>query len=262
VQLYPTVKSQRDSFKMLDPKHKRPVKQQLVDIKGEVVERADTVKGVEQAPDQYAVLPKAGVDALALLGKTTVAAPRGFCSLDTIPFTLAQGTYAVVPNSKVPGSDGPVNIIWNGLRDNELAYVTEITMRAGSPDRIVVFWADQEALYATALPYLEDVNPPTGHRFTVDAKQAKVFGQFLGTNEEYAPAAFEHGAFKSEHKRLRAEAVQAAIEGKEFSVPAQAEEPAEAPDLMAALEAAVSAAKAPPKKRPAKKTTSKKAVKA
>lgn len=252
VSLFPTVSSSKDSFKTLDS-NGEPVRRLYIDTKGKVVEQDKTQKGVEVAPGQFVVVPPAGLDALSRLGKTVVAPPRGFHPKASIPFILGRGTYAVVPNPKVPGSEGPVNLIWNGLRDGDLAYSTEITMRTGSPDRIVVFHADDTALYATEFPYLADTNPPTGHQFTVDAKQAKLFQQFIATSEDYEVTPFEHGSFVSEHKRLRAEAVQAAIEGKEIVVPAAVEEPDTAPDLMAALEDAVAKAKAPPKKRAAKK---------
>lgn len=253
VQFWPTVSSKSgDSFKMLDPKHKRPVKQVLHDVKGKPVDRDATLRGVEQN-GKIKVIPPKALTAISELGMTKIAKPHKFVQVDTIPFTLSQGAYEVVPNPKVDGSPGPVKLLRDGLRASGLAYVTEITMRSGAADRIVAVWANADGLYATLLPHKQDVQSH-GYDFGAeDSKAGKVFQQFLEVSD-YEVGVFDHAEFESEHTRLREQAVRSAIAGKDVVVPDQPDAVLdEAPDLMAALEAAVSAKKAPPKKPRAKK---------
>lgn len=251
VKLYPLAGSAKnESFRQLDPKHGQPVKQQLVDVKGKVVPRDKIVKGHQTAPDAFVQLSGAALDNIALRERTKIMQPKQFSPRASVPLQLGKQTYAVVPDKKVAGSEGPVNIIWNGLRDNDLVYASELTMRAGSRDSIVVFYADEHGLWATTLPFVTELKDVPTHEFKVDAKQAAVFAQFVSMT--YEVGEFDHASYVSEYKVRRDAAIEAALSGDPVPQPTADVEPADAPDLMAALEAAVSSQKAPKKKAAAK----------
>lgn len=260
VKLFPLVGSTRnDSFRMLAPTDHKPVIQKLVDTKGRTVDRDKTLKGVEdpREPGKFVALNNAALDAIALRERTKIAAPKKFSPRASVPFLVGQGTYMVVPED---GSEQAVQIIWNGLADGDLVYVTEMTMRAGAPDSIVVIHAEADGhLYATKLPYMTQLKPVNAPQLAVDKKQAKVFATFV--DQTYEVAEFDHADYVSEHKQRRDAAIKAALAGETYVAPeGDVEAPPEVPDLMATLEAAISEAKRPPKR--AAKKPAKKAVKA
>ena len=259
VKLYATVASaSADSFRMLAPESGVPVKQQLIDPStGEVVERSDTLKGVEVSKDKYVALDKAAVDAIALRERTQIAAPRSFCPLGTVPLGLATKRFAVRPNDKVPGAEVPVGILWNGLLASGLAYVTELTMRSGSRDTILILHADEEGLWASSLPYITEVKPLPEFRFERDEKAANLFAQFVQTS--YATEDFDHHAFESQYTARREAAIAAALKGEPVEVAQEATPAKDAPDLMALMEAQV-AAKGPTGKKPKARKPAKKAA--
>lgn len=248
VELHPLVGSTKnESFKMLAPTDHKPVKQTLLDTSGRTVEREKTLKGVEDPSEhgKFVALDNAALDAIALRERTKVAVAKSFAPRATVPFRTGQETYAVVPKE---GSEQGVQIIWNGLREAGLVYVTEMTMRAGQRDSIIAIHAeDDRRLYATKIPYMTQLKPIRAPQMQVDKKQAKLFATFV--EQAYEVADFDHAMYVSEYKQKRDAAIKAALAGETYVAPeGEAAQAPDVPDLMAALEAAVDQAKRPPKR--------------
>lgn len=231
VGLYPRVKSRSgESFKTLAP-NGEPVKQLLVDSDGEVVERANTQKGVEVGPDQYKPIPPTALEALAALERTEVAAMKGLVSKDSIPFEFTVQSYTVAPDKKVPGAKLAADQLWNGLRGGDLAYITQITMRAGQRDAILAVYATDEGLRGVTLPFLAELHE------VVEAEAPEVDeaaqAQFAGAD---VPA-FDHATFDSRWRETRATAIELALDGKDLPAPTPAavEAPAAKPNLTGIL---------------------------
>lgn len=262
VRLYPRVKSRSsESFKTLAPTNQQPVKQQLVDTDGTVVERADCIKGVPVGKDTFSPLTPEAVESINSAERSVMLEPERFCPLDTLPISLTQTAYAVVPDEKVPGSDQPAGILWNGLRETGLALLTQIVPRAGSRDSILALWADEHGLHASALPYASELNDAPSWEPIEDEAAAQTFEAFV--EQKYADISgdFEHEAFTSVYKEHRAEIVQAALKGEKIEVPEIAQAQAATPDLMAAMQASIADTKgqAPKAKKAAKKPAKKQA---
>ena len=258
VKAYNVTKSRAsDSFKTLAP-NGEPVKQVLVDSNGEAVVRAECGKGVEVAKGTYAALAPEAVEAIQSAERTGSLEPSHFCDLDTVPITLATGSFRFLPNDKVPGAEKSVQTLWNGLRASGKAMVAEWTPRAGSRDSIIVLYADEQGIAGVQLPYAAELNDLPKFEPVEDEKAAQMFSQVIEAS--YEARDFNHEEHASTWKARRDAAVEAALEGK----PVEAAAPAEAagtPDLLAAMAAALDEGEPTKKKKaPAKSKAKKEAV--
>ncbi len=262
VRLYNRLNSKRGGggFRMLAPTDGLPVRQVLRDTDGNDVERSDTLKGIEVTKDEFVALSPEAVEAIGSMERSISVEPKAFSPIDSIDLSLASATYWVVADKDVPGADQPVEILWNGLRAGKLAYVTQVTMRAGSSDVVVALYAkDDGYLYAAAIPFADQLNEPPETKFEVNTKAEKVFSQFVEATHDEILGDFDPEQFSSEAGARRDAAVEAVLDGKTMMLP-EAPKTASAPDLMAALEGAVKDADKPGTKTSAKKAKTKAAA--
>lgn len=238
VQLFGRVKDRKGiSFRQLDPKHKQPVTQQLVDIKGKVVNRDTLLKGVPNG-ETFVALNEDQATSIASAERSGVLTPDSFSPLASIDLSLAISTYAVRGDSKVAGSEKSVQTLWNGLHDMGLAYVSTITMRSGSRDAIIVFYATDTDLLAATLPFQAELNDVPAFVPQANSTQADLFRLVVG--DDIAP--FDLTAFESEYAARRDAAVEAALKGKKVAPKKVAPKKEAAPsDLEAALMASLAA---------------------
>jgi non-homologous end joining protein Ku len=230
------------SFRMLAPNTGNPVAQQLVDSEtGAVVERAETRKGVEVAKDTYEALSDEQVALIEDGAKTQLAELRQFAPLDTIDWTLATATYAVRADDKVPGSASAVNILWNGLQSTGLAYLTQMSMRAGS-DVILAIYADEGGMWAATLPFEHVVYDVPEPSFEPDPKARALFAQVVEAHYGDQVKGYDPADYASEAKARRDAVVAAVLAGSEVEAPEAKPVPA-APSLMDLMAASVEGAK-------------------
>jgi non-homologous end joining protein Ku len=239
-----------DSFKTLAPSGE-PVKQVYVDANGEVVDRAECLKGVEVGKDKWRALPPEAVEAITEAERSVTLEPASFSERESVPLHLATGHFRLVPNTKIPGAEGPAGILWNGLRSSGRVLVTEWTPRSGSRTAILVVHADADGLNANTLPYATDFNDVPEHAFEVNEQAEAMFGQFVEQN--YALDDFSLEAFEDRYSKRRQEIIAKALAGEEIEVAELAPTAAPAPDLMAAMAASISGAKAKKSKTGTKK---------
>lgn len=260
VRAYPLVKSRSaQSFKTLAP-NGLPVQQVLVDSNGEPVERADTSKGVEVSKDKYAALDPAAVEMIQSAERSEFLDVIQFAPKSSVPLQLATGHFRLVPDEKVAGSAGPVNILWNGLTATERALVTEWVPRASSRDSLLVVHADIYGLTANTIPYVSELQDVPEWKPESDDKAQSTFQQFIEA-QDYDLDDFAHAAHESNYEARRAAAIEAALKGEVIEAPTAPTPDAQAaPDLMAAMAGALDKAKPSGKKAPAKKRTKAKAA--
>lgn len=261
VSVYPLIKSKAaESFKNLCPCHQQPVIQPTVcAVDGTKLEKDDLHKGVKAGASIVPVDP-AAVEAIKNAERSETLPILALPKVEGVPLHLSTGQYRVVPNGKVPGSEQPVEILWNGLRASERALVTEWITRAGSRNALVAIHADLYGLTANTLPYVGDFHVDTPeHKFSENEQAAQMFEQFAAA-QGVDMDDFTHTKFIDAYGERRAELVEKALAGQpiEIANAPQAAAPA-VPDLMAAMQASLDAV-AKPKKAPAKSKA--KAVKA
>lgn len=201
-------------------------------------EPTETKKGWEVAKDKLAVIPTEAVEQLKESGTNLLEIER-FAPRASIPFVFSKSVYRFVADAKVAGSEGPVNIIWNGLLASErVAVIDGWIARAGSTPTTLVIHADEVGLLGNTLPYLTDLkDAPTG-TFTKDEKAAAMFEQFVDLN--YLVEDYDIGLYTDTYAEKREALIAKAIAGEEIVTDAPAEAPKPAgPDLMAAMAAAL-----------------------
>lgn len=246
---YNTVKSRSgESFKTLDPKDLQPVRQLLVDHEGNEVDRAATRKGVELSRGNITPLDPAAVEAIQAVERTDTIEPLNFAPMDSVRAVMhmALGFWSLVPNEKVPGADGPAEILWNGLKASGRGLVATFVPRAGSRDQLLVVHADEYGLNGSLLPFADEIaDDIPRHVYAENEQAAQMFDQFVGLN--YTTDDFTHTAYESEHRKRRAEAIEAALKGETIAVAAPAESKPAVPDLMAAMQASLEQAGTKPK---------------
>jgi non-homologous end joining protein Ku len=209
-------------------------------------------EGLEVAKGKLAVIPSEALDALKESATTVVEIER-FAPRASIDFSFSKSLYRFIADPKVPGSEGPVNILWNGLLEGEYAAVIDGWIsRGGSNPQTLVLHADDAGLRGNTLPYLTDLrDAPTG-AFTQNEKAAAMFEQFVAIN--YTVADYDVSAYTDTYAEKREALIAQAIAGKEITVEETAAAPTgAAPDLMAAMEAALGGAGAKPKPKGGKK---------
>lgn len=242
-----------DSFKTLD-QDGEPVKQILVDHNGQEIDREDTQKGFATAKDTYVILPPDALEAIKDADSTKNLEIDRFCPLDSVPLYLSRAAYRVVPDPKIPGSEGPAGILWNGLKDSGRALVTEWVPRSGARDDILVIHADEYGINANALPYFEELRDVPEAMYEPNPQAAEMFEQLV--TAQYRTDAWAHTAYTSSYAERRKAAIEAAIAGEPIVVSEVVAPKAVAtPDLMAAMAAQLGATA--PKPAAAKKPRAK-----
>jgi non-homologous end joining protein Ku len=254
---FPLVQSRAGgSFKSLCPCHHLPIKQHKVcSNTGEVVDNGDLLKGVETAKDQFAVLDPDAVEFIrSSEGSDTVEVER-FAPRGSLPLTYALGRYRLVPNEKMPGSEGPVGIFWNGLMATERAAVVPgFVPRSGSRDQLAVIVADVYGLDLLTLPFQSELRAPPEWAPETNEQAGAMFEQFT-EQAGYTMDDFSWPAYESGYEARRSEAIEKALKGEIVTVDAGATPKPAVPDLMAAMQAAL--ASTPAKKPAAKKPRAK-----
>lgn len=248
VQLYGRVKDRSgSSFRQLDPKKQQPVSQLLVDVNGHKVARDKLLKGVPNG-EGFKALSEAQAKAISEAERSVVLTIDTFAPLSTIDLSFSLSTYAVRGDVKSPGSEKSVNTLWNGLHETGLAYVSTITMRSGSRDAIIVFYATDTDLLAATLPFVQELQDVPAFTPQVNSTQADLFRLVVG--DDVAP--FEQEKFTSTYLTRRQAAIDAALSGDETAPAVEAKDEPDVPsDLEAALLASVAVKRA--KSKPTKK---------
>jgi non-homologous end joining protein Ku len=248
VELYSRVKKARnESFTNLAPSGQQVESRKFDPATGEQIESEQVRKGVKVGPHEYAVMTDEALEQIKSGTKTTVVAPEQVVRKESIAMDLAIDRFAVRP---AEGQEGNVSLLWNGLRVGELAYCSQVSMHGGH-DSVLVFYADENGLWAALLPFEDELYPLPTHSFDTNDQAGEMLAAQLLGDEDEAPD-FDHSAFESEYRARRQAAIDAVIAGEEVVVQEQVEEPKDTPDLLAALQAA--AAQPKPKKSSAKST--------
>lgn len=244
VRFYPRVKSRSgESFKLLSPAG-APVVQRYLDPDENAYEKGELGRGYQVARGDIRPLDDDALEMIASAERSGVLEPERVCPRSEVDLTLARDAYVVIPDDKVPGSDKPVGILWNGLRANEQVMILPgFTARAGSRDSVCVLHADDEGLYASTLPLADELHTELpAVELTHDEEAEGVFAMFCET-VDLAQDTFDLAAYESAYKQRRQAAIDAALKGEKVEVPEVAQAKEAVPDLMAAMQAATAGKK-------------------
>jgi non-homologous end joining protein Ku len=245
VALYSRVKKQRnESFRNLAPSGK-PVQSQYIDpdtgvtFDKDLIRKGAQIKGGKSP--EFAVMTPEAMEEISSGVKTEVAKPEQFVPLSSLDLSLGIDRYAVRPDDRVAGADQSVNIVWNGLRESGLAYVSQVSVNGGH-DGLLALYANDDGFWAVMLPFDDELYSFPDYEFTEDQKAADLFAKALDSTYADQQSAWVHSEFSSEYRSRRKAAIEAVIAGQPVAAKAPVKSEASVPDLMAALEAAVEVA--------------------
>lgn len=239
VKLYSaTVASERISFNLLRQKDGSRVKQQYVAVNdGEIVERAEMIKGYEFAKGQFVQF---NADELkALEDTTTHSIDIGqFVPLDSVDPVYFDGTYYLAPDK---GGAKPYSLLATALRKAKQCAVGRWISRG--KEHIVVIRPIDEGLAMHQLHFQAEVRHIKDlglEPATVSEPELKLAQQLI---DHLAAKRFDPNEFHDEFKGRIEAAIQKKVQGKEISlseVPV-ASSNGNVIDLMAALRMSIDA---------------------
>src|SRR5262245_25851931 len=115
VKVYTATSSKTLRFNMLDAQHRQRLKQQLVSTTGEVVERAQTLRGYEYTRDQYVVLTEEELKALESRSDGTIAIAE-FVPIEKVDPIYFEKTSFLGPDK---GGQKAYRLLQQALRDGK-----------------------------------------------------------------------------------------------------------------------------------------------
>ncbi len=269
VKLYSATSPKTVRFHQLSGKTGARIKQKRVDpTTGEEVAFEDIIKGYEITPDRYVTIAPEELEALDPKATRTVDIEE-FVDLVDIDPIFYDHNYYLAPTA---GGAKAYKLLLDAMREAGKVGIGRVVLR--SKQQLCGLRPAGDALTLTTMLFGDEVLAPDrideldalGDAEASD-RELKMAQQLIAS----LSADFEPTKYRDEYRDRVLELIERKAAGEEIAVQPQAEEPAAAPDLMAALEASLaamrpegeeeqapakpkSAAKRkPPAKKPAKK---------
>jgi DNA end-binding protein Ku len=230
----------------------------------------EIVKGYEISPGRYVVVTPEELERLDPK-KTRTIDIEDFVDLDEIDPLFYEHPYYLAPDT---GASKPYKLLLEALKATNKVAIARVVIRSKEYLTAIRPAGDvltmETMLFADELidPHDIDELPEDDARATErEVEMARQLIESLATD-------FDPTKYRDEYRERVLALIEQKAEGQEVAMPAEPEEPAAVPDLMAALEASLAAAKgtkakagaasngakkaAPKKKAAAKRTTTKK----
>jgi DNA end-binding protein Ku len=265
VKLYSATSPKTVRFHQVSAKTGARIRQKRVDPStGEEVPYEEIVKGFEISPDRYVLIDPEELDALDPKATKTIDI-EDFVDLVDIDPIYYDHSYYLAPTS---GGAKAYRLLLDAMRESGKVGVGRVVLR--SKQQLCALRPTGEALTLSTMLFGDEVLPPdrldeldaVGEAEASD-RELKMAQQLIDSlSHEFDPSKY-HDDYRERVLAL----IERKAAGEEIAVEPASEEPAPAPDLMAALEASLAAVKGDgekpaPKKAPAKKPAQKKRTKA
>jgi DNA end-binding protein Ku len=263
VKMYSATSPKTVRFHQLSGKTGARIKQKRVDPStGEEVPYEEIVKGYELTPDRYVVIDPDELDALDPKATHTIDIEE-FVEQEQIDPIFYDHNYYLAPAA---GGAKAYRLLLDAMRESGKVGIGRVVIR--SKQQLCALRPVGDALALTTMLFGDEVLPtdridelesvaeaPASER---ELKMAEQLIESLSADE------FDPSRYRDEYRERVLELIERKAAGEEIAIQPQAEEPAAAPDLMAALEASLAAvrsassdeprpAKAAQRKAPARK---------
>jgi len=258
VKLYSATSPKTVRFHQLSSKTGARIKQKRVDpTTGDEVPFEEIIKGYEITPDRYVTIAPEELDALDPKATRTVDIEE-FVDLVDIDPIFYDHNYYLAPTA---GGAKAYKLLLDAMREAGKVGIGRVVLR--SKQQLCALRPAGEALTLTTMLFGDEVLAPD-RIDELDAlgdaeaseRELKMAQQLIAS----LSADFEPSKYRDEYRERVLELIERKAAGEEIAVQPQAEEPAAAPDLMAALEASLAAMR-PEDEEPAEKPKAKKAAK-
>src|SRR5947209_17440913 len=251
VKLYSATQPKTVRFHQLSSKTGARIRQKRVDPStDEEVPYEDIVKGYEITPDHYVVIQPEELDALDPKATKTIDIEE-FADLEQIDPIYYDHSYYLAPAS---GGAKAYRLLLGARRESGKVGIGRVVIR--SKQQLCALRPTGEVLTLTTMLWGDEVLPSDRLDELESVTEAEASDRELRMAEqliESLSAEFEPAKFHDEYRERVLNLIERKAAGEEIAVQPEAEEPAAAPDLMAALEASLAAVKSDGDEKPAKK---------
>lgn len=268
VKLYSATSPKSVRFHQLSSKTGVRIKQKRVDPStDDEVAYEDIVKGYELSPDRYVMIEPDELEALDPKATKTIDVEQ-FVDLEEIDPIYYDHTYYLAPTA---GGAKAYKLLRDAMLEAGKVGIGKVVLR--SKQQLCALRPGDGVLMLTTMLWGDEVLSPERMDELDAVSEADASKRELQMAQqliESLSAEFDPRAFKDEYRERVLDLIERKAAGEEIAVQPQAEEPAAAPDLMAALEASLAAVKsdgaakapAPRKPRARKKAPAKRPRKA
>jgi DNA end-binding protein Ku len=247
VKLYSATSPKTVRFHQLSSKTGVRVKQKRVDPStGDEVPFEDIVKGYELSPDRYVLIEPEELDALD---------PKATKTIDIEEFVDEAGidpiyydhSYYLAPTA---GGAKPYRLLLDAMREAGKVAIGRVVLR--SKQQLCALRPTGDVMTMATMLFGDEVLAPDRLDELDAVAEAEASARELKMAEQLIDslsAEFDPARFKDEYRERVIDLIERKAAGEEIAVQPQAEEPAAAPDLMAALEASLAAMKDEPEEK-------------
>jgi DNA end-binding protein Ku len=270
VKLYSATSPKSVRFHQLSSKTGARIRQKRVDsTTGDEVPFEEIVKGYEITPDRYVLIEPDELEALDPKITRTIDVEE-FVDLVEIDPIYYDHNYYLAPTA---GGAKAYRLLLDAMREAGKVGIGKVVIR--SKQQLCALRPTGDVLTLTTMLFGDEVLEPDRIDELDAAKEAEATDRELAMAQQLIASLsteFEPDKYKDEYRERVLDLINRKAAGEEIAIQPQTEEPAAAPDLMAALEASLAAVKADsddtpapaptsapaakPRKQPAKRVTS------
>jgi DNA end-binding protein Ku len=240
VKLYSAVSRQTVRFHQLDASDGTRIRQKRVRPDGgEEVPFENIVKGYEIAPDRYVTVTPEELEALEPR-KTRTIEIEDFVDLQEIDPIFYDHPYYLVPDK---GAIKPYFLLLEAMKESGKVAIARVVIR--SKEQLVAIRPAGHVLTMETMLFADEVVPPEKlddlpeERAKTSKRERDMARQLIDS----LAGEFDPGKYRDEYRDRVLDLIERKSQGEEIVVQEPEEEPAEVPDLMAALEASIAGAK-------------------
>jgi DNA end-binding protein Ku len=260
IKLYSATSPKTVRFHQLSSKTGARIKQKRVDQStGEEVPYEEIVKGYELSPDRYVRIEPEELDALDARATKTIDIEE-FVDLSEIDPIYYDHSYYLAPTA---GGAKAYRLLLDAMRESEKVGIGKVVLR--SKQQLAALRPTGDVLTLTTMLWGDEVLAPDRMDELESVAEAQATARELKMAEQLISslsANFEPEKFRDEYRDAVLNLIERKAAGEQIEIAPQVEEPAAAPDLMAALEASLAAVssgdsdEAPPAKKKAPRRSS------
>jgi DNA end-binding protein Ku len=252
VKLYTATSPKTVRFHQLSAKTGARIRQKRVDPStDEEVPYEDIVKGYEITPDRYVMINPDELEALDPKATRTIDIEE-FVDLSDIDPIFYDHSYYLAPTA---GGAKAYRLLLDAMGESGKVGIGKVVLR--SKQQLCALRPTGEVLTLTTMLWGDEVLSPDRLDELESVQEAEASDRELKMAEQLIDslsAEFEPEKFHDEYRERVLDLIERKAAGEEIAIQPQAEEPAAAPDLMAALEASLAAVRdGAEKKEPAAK---------
>jgi DNA end-binding protein Ku len=255
VKLYSATSPKTVRFHQLSSKTGARIRQKRVDPStDEEVPYEEIVKGYEITPDRYVLIEPEELDALDPKATKTIDIEE-FVDLNEIDPIYYDHSYYLAPTA---GGAKAYRLLLDAMRESGKVGIGRVVLR--SKQQLAALRPTGEVLTLTTMLFGDEVLSPDRLDELESVAEAEASDRELKMAEqliESLSGEFDPSKFRDEYRERVLDLIERKGAGEQIAVQPEAEEPAAAPDLMAALEASLAAVRDDGKKEPARKPAAK-----